>query len=202
MSLQIETPKTDEIRDGVRQIASAQTRLRLNAALGKRVEIELRGHFARRPRNKRGWPAQGFWRKRIRNATKLEHYDEHGAEIRIADPAMNQKVFGGTIRPIESKYLTLPARPEAYGRSPRTFSGLKFVPLRGRGRVKGMLVMPRRAFSKRGKKGLDVYYYCVTEVNQEPDADALPAEVVMTTAITDETGKFFSRELKRTGGGR
>ena len=204
MSIEVEMPTNEgQIRAELERIRSAETRRRLNGALGKRVEIVVRGHFAKRPRNKKGWPSQGFWRRRMRNATALASYDHEGAEVRIADPAINQKVFGGTITPKEGKYLTIPARPEANGRSPRTFSDLRFVPLRGRGRLRGMLVRTRQTFVKNRKQvGGEVFYWCVTQVTQAADPDALPSQVELDTAITDETGRFFAREWKRSGGGR
>ncbi|MCH1911056.1 hypothetical protein L9Z17_03370 [Leptospira noguchii] len=36
--------------------------------------------------------------------------------------------FGATIRPKNSKWLTIPLLPELRGKSPRSISGLKFIP--------------------------------------------------------------------------
>lgn len=202
MSLEISLPdKTQaEIAADLARFRSQDTARRLNAAVGKRVEIEHRRYFAARPRNKKGWPSQGFWRRRIRNATALTSYDAQGSVVTIADPAMNQKVYGGTIRPREGKFLTIPARKEANGRSPRTFNDLRFVPIPGRGKLVGLLVRARQTFvGNRRTVGGEVFYYCVTEVNQAPDPDALPRPIAIETAINDEVGKFFTREWKRRG---
>jgi hypothetical protein len=93
----------------------------LMAALGKRAEVELRDHFADRNAepNKMGWPSQNFW-DRIRKATALLTWDDVSASIAIGDPAINQKVYGGTITAKRCASLAIPASAEAYAAgSPR-----------------------------------------------------------------------------------
>jgi hypothetical protein len=48
------------------------------------------------------------------------------------------RAFGGVIRAKKSKFLAIAARGESYGKSPRQFNDLRFVPRRGR--PGGMLV--------------------------------------------------------------
>ena len=105
--------------------ASLTDRKPLHAVLGKRGEIEARAHFESRNSepNKQGWPRQQFW-ARIRTATAFTSADDSGAVVTIADPAINQKIYGGTITPKEGTYLALPAIAEAYGRSPRSLPNL------------------------------------------------------------------------------
>lgn len=211
--IEIQTNGKDIVAELAR-FDQAQMMRALNAAVGKRVEVEHRRFFAAKPSNRRGWPSQNFWRRRIRNATSLTSYNAEGSTITIADSAMNQKVYGGPIRPREGKMLTIPARPEANGRSPRTFSNLVFIPLRdfrqgrGAGKLVGLLVeksdsgrlMRSRGRSRSGQKTrLKVFYYCVAGVYQAPDRTALPEKVAVHTWITDEVGRFFTRQLRRGG---
>src|SRR6185503_8329142 len=84
----------------------------LLAVLGKRLEVTLRQHFrvrGQRP-NKRGWPKQHFWDRRIRNATALSSVTDRTATVTIADPAFNAHYFGGTIVPKEAQNLAIPMR--------------------------------------------------------------------------------------------
>src|SRR5437868_6486786 len=96
----IELHKVDGGPDVLSRIAaSLEDRQPLNAALGKRAEIELRNHFEERNRepNKKGWDKLEFW-ARIRGATAFVSADKNAAHVVIADPAINQKIFGGTIK--------------------------------------------------------------------------------------------------------
>lgn len=104
---------------------SGEGRQRLLTRAGKRLEVLLRKHFLAkdaRP-NKRGWPKQHFW-LRMRRATALTKADHRRAVVTVADPAFAAKVYGATIRAKESRALTIPLRPESYGRRASEFDGL------------------------------------------------------------------------------
>lgn len=154
------------------------------AARGKRLERELRAHFLKKDRepNKKGWPKSHFWNRRIRTSTVLTSVTPSTAEVSIADPAIAQKIHGGTIRPKQAKYLSLPAAAEAQGRSPRLFADLHFEPRRG-AKVKGALV------NASGK----TIYLLATHVTQSPDPTALPTMASLEAADADETAKYLAR---------
>lgn len=184
--------------------AQLSNRKALHAALGKRGEIELRDHFQKRDAepNKSGWKSLHFW-GRIRTATAYQSADDAGATVGISDPAMNQKVFGGMITPKEGKYLSIPAREEASGKSPRSFDDLTFVPLSA---GRGMLVQRYQTALKyftRGKKegqiksresvGGGVFYWLVKSVTQQADPKALPTKENFLAAMVEETQRYFAR---------
>lgn len=215
LAIDVPAKSREQILATIDRVTSAEARRGLSAALGKRLEIELRRHFASRPSNKNGWRTQGFWRRRIRQATSLASYDEKGATVTIADPAMNQKIYGGPLSPVEKKFLTIPARSEAYGRSPRTFGNqLVFIPLdqfrtgQGGGKLVGMLVKRQPAKSRpvgkrRGKAAkpkLEVYYWCVQTVWQAPDKDALPPTAKLEAALDEEQARYEARIIRRNQG--
>ncbi len=180
----------------------------LHAVLGKRAEIELRGHFELRNSegNKRGWPSQQFW-ARIRTATAFASADETAARVVISDPAINQKIFGGTITPKESKYLALPAIAEAYGRSPRSVP-IALVFRFFRGKNMGALIEADRTNISFGRKRKDgsrkmtaersqtrgrVWYWLVRSVTQRKDDRALPPEEQMRAALLDAAKAYLDR---------
>lgn len=179
----------------------------LHAALGKRVEVELRDHFLQRNEqpNKRGWPKQNFW-SHVRRATAYAGADESAARVVISDPAINQKIHGGTITPKEGKYLALAAIAEAYGHSPREFDFLHVVRFKGSGAL--ALVEADRTNISYGRKKKDgtrtrktersqtrgkVWYWLARKVTQPADANALPSEQRMQDAIHDEAQQFLAR---------
>ena len=172
----------------------------LMAALGKRLEIALRSHFEKRNAapNKHRSPRSNFWNRPIRDNTALQEATATTATVAIADPAMAQKIHGGPIVPKERQYLSVPARGEAYGRSPRLFDDLKFIPLR-RGDLAGMLV--REGDLPALRKGAKVaYYFLLGKVDQQPDPDALPKPADLSQALKHEGDEYIARITALAGG--
>ena len=216
MPWQLELRKIDGGPDVLAAISDKITnRQPLNAVLGKRGEIELRNWFEKRNAepNKRDWPKQGFW-ERIRTATAFAGADEKAARIVIADPAINQKIFGGTITPKEGKYLALAAIAEAYGKSPLLFYFLKIHRFRsgalalveedrtlisfkrGRGKKKGQVKLVNKGRTQtRGR----VWYWLARSVTQRPDERALPTEQEFLAALLEESKDYIER-VNRIGG--
>lgn len=187
MAIQINLNLKDSARPTIAAIADGlKNRRGLHAVLGKRTELELRDHFARREQspNKRGWPKQHFW-SRIRKATAFLSADDSGATVRVSDPALAQKIHGGTITPKEGKYLTLPAIAAAYGRSPRLNKSLRPM-VRYQGGQ-------RRAVALQDKKSGTVWYWLVKSVTQQADPHALPADATVRSALVEEAGDYLDR---------
>jgi hypothetical protein len=180
----------------------------LHAAMGKRVEGELRAHFLQRNEepNKRGWPSQNFW-SQVRRATAYQGADETAARVVISDPRIAQKIHGGTIRPVERKFLALAAIAEAYGHAPREFNFLHVVRFKGSGAL--ALVEADRNFISVGKQRKDgsrrvkdkgqaqrgrVWFWLAKKVTQKADANALPGEQHLQDAMLDEAQQFMERQ--------
>lgn len=193
------------------QIAESVTRRKpLNAALGKRAELELRAYFLGRNSegNAMGWPSQQFW-ARIHTATAFVSADDDAAHVVIADPAINQKIFGGTITPKEGKYLALPAIAEAYGRSPASLNNL-MVLIRWRDGARRAVALvetqsthisfgrPKKDGTRTVKKigesqGGRVWYWLVKSVTQKADPRALPPDKAFVAALVSESKDFLDR---------
>jgi hypothetical protein len=181
----------------------------LNAAVGKRGESELREHFRERNQepNKKGWPSQDFW-NRIRKATALATVDETGATIAISDPAFAGKTHDFTLKPVEGKYLTIPAIAEASGRSARTFSNLVPLIRWRRGVRRAIALVERQATLLRDRKdgaatekkgelvGGRVFYWLVESVRQKKDPRALPTREKMETALREEAQIYVEDLVK------
>lgn len=211
MPLTIDLELRGETASGTLQALANQLadRKPLHAALGKRGEFELRGHFEKRESepNSKGWPKQHFW-SRIRTATAFASADAQGATVAISDPAIAQKIYGGTITPKEGKYLALPAIAEAYGHGPLNHHGLHPLIRRINGEVRATALVENDATPiKIGRKRKDgtrkitpgaevggrVWYWLVKSVTQDPDARALPADADFRAALLDEAGDYFGR---------
>jgi len=161
----------------------------LNVNLADRGIEELQAHFASRPPNKQGWPSQGFWAK-VSGATLRGPVDESSARIDIAEPAINQKIFGGTITPKGGrKYLALPAIAEAYGKSPLVFDFLEPLFSRRQGRVIALIEKEQQGKGWGGR----VWYWLVKSVTQRADPQALPPEKAFAAALLDEAKQYLAR---------
>jgi hypothetical protein len=91
-------------------------------------------HLATRDQepNKTGFPKFHFW-ERVARGTRQE-VDSSGVSIVFPYP-MRMKVNGGTIKPINARFLTIPMTAAAYGKRAREFSDLKFAVVPGIGRA-------------------------------------------------------------------
>jgi hypothetical protein len=179
--------------------------------LGVRAGEELRDHFRDRnvngPRNKLGARSSGFWGE-IMDSVGQPEADATSATVTISDPRINQKVYGGTIK-MDDRLLTIPNRPEAYGRSPRLFTNLKVIMFKRPKKAVGALVAAddrkfvgpkvpgKRAKFKRDELGRrPVFYWLLREIGpQAPDPHAFPAEEKLQSALADTAEKHLNRLL-------
>jgi len=138
-----------------------------------------------------------------------------GAAFIITQIGLALRWLGGTITAGKgassatggpTKYLAIPARSEAYGKTPGEFDDLQFVP-RGPGR--GMLVQALQTaitFGKKLKSGARdfhtstvgglVMYWLVTSVTQQPDPNVMPSEKALGEAARLHMDNYLSRLLQ------
>jgi hypothetical protein len=172
-----------------RLLGRVERRRPLLAVLGRQLEASLRQHFLLREGepNKRGWPKQHFW-SRIRRATALSSVTATTATVTVTDPALAQKIHGGTIRPRPGrKFLALPLRAEAAGRMPG--SGLFFMRTR---RGKGLLVAAGRAGRGGPRESVRPYYLLVPGVTQRADPRALPPQAALHAELTQTADDYLA----------
>jgi hypothetical protein len=132
-----------------------------------------------------------------------------GAAISITQTGFRQRLFGGPIDPVNSKFLTIPASPEAYGRRAGEFPDLEMTKtMDENGTLRWALVRrpstPIR-FQHRKQadgsiktkivpgltRGAEVMFWLVAHVNQEPDPTVLPADdFISATALAAMQRRF------------
>jgi hypothetical protein len=151
----------------------------------------LRDHFQIRNAqgNKKLWRSSNFWAG-IAKSTALSVYNNDYAFVAISNPAINQKVYGGTIKPASARgALAIPLTEEAYKAGSPREGGLPELFFMKLGGKDGRPVLA----SKVGKKGLRVDYLLVKNVTQSPDPDALPDQEIMQDMITNEVTRYLAR---------
>lgn len=180
MSLTVHLATEDLASEKLRELSRAvKPSAQLHRAMAEKVKPIITRNFQRlsvTQRNPFGATSSGFWQRMIggtrARADAAAGYIDMPREVA-------QRFHGGTITPSGGrKFLTIPARAEAYGKSARQFDDLHFVPTR-RG---GMLVRNVRTRLGRGKNrqrgsseaGGETYFWLVKSVTQRADKSVLP----------------------------
>ena len=118
------------------------------------------------------------------------------ATISIDHPGLLQRRYGGTIRARSGGALTIPASPEAQGRSARDFSGLRVAcvinPATGRLQAARVRPLPTpvtlrsrsssRTPSSSAPRAGEVLYWLTKYVHQRPDPTVLPSSEALNAA--------------------
>lgn len=150
-----------------------------------------RAHFDERDRtnpNRLGGKRTHFWRQ-VRRSVQAPVVRGSEGVVGIAHVGIRQRVEGGIIRPVRRKYLTIPARARAYGRTAREFD-TTFQIVDGRPALVENLVTRLRVSRKTGKalgsvtEGGDVLFWLVKRVTQKADPSALPSDLSLANGAT------------------
>jgi hypothetical protein len=190
----------------VAKLAGAMTPQRLAAATGPAVQNLFTGHLRRKGKNKRGWPSTGFWAGAARS-TSWATVPE-GALVSVNQVGVRQRYFGGTIKPVNAKALTIPISPVAYGHTAKDFPG-SFVLQTKRGAYIVQASSPTQKetksesrkrmrglggnASKRLAAGLNFLFKLSAGVEQAADPDVLPEK--------DEIGGVVKKAILAAGRG-
>jgi len=159
--------------------------------------------------NRLGGPRTHFYADAAR-AVQNPQADGNSVVISINHLGLAQRLFGGTITAghgISSRtgqltsLLAVPARAEAYGKTPGEFDDLEFVPTR----TGGMLVQALQVQIIRGKRkgewrdetvGALAMYWLVPEVTQAADPTVLPSGRAMAGCAADAMEDYLDRKFK------
>ncbi|MDD2763485.1 MAG: hypothetical protein PHE83_05865 [Opitutaceae bacterium] len=206
---------SDDITPSARALQRGLQPDRLFPIIGRSGVNTIREHLfglnQTRP-NALGGPRTNFYAAAARGT----HFDvaADGAQISINQVGIAQRYFGGAISPRKAKYLTIPARAEAYGKRAGEFPDL--VVLWGR---HGPYALARAAQSavsfrrgrdgrykliKGGARGGEVLFWLVKSATQPPDETVLPSDEAMRDQLDRDVGSYVQRLHRRgadtTGG--
>jgi hypothetical protein len=201
MSVSFQLDIKDSATPAVREKIEKCSPRRLHEAIGPAASQLVKRHFVGLPSNKQDYPSTGFWEKAA-YSTSYQLVPE-GTVISIAKQGVRQRLQGGTIKPVNKKYLALPANSEAYGHKPSEFSTLKVFWGRdktGTVRPMGLKLADNYGVEKTVTKGKhagekkfkqlneyqigSVYFWFVTEVHQDPNPNVLPDKLELQRTVT------------------
>ncbi len=186
--VKISDQATPAIKDLARSLDSKQ----LAKDLGEGLQTKVQNHLLSNGTNKHGWPTTNFWAKAARATSWSEHPE--GVLISINKIGVRQRVFGGTIRPVNARALTIPISPVSYGHLASEFPGLFLIRT-----AKGAYLVQRgeelsqktgrpvkRSSKEDGRQiggnngrriraNLNFMFKLVSSVDQEPNPNAIPS---------------------------
>jgi hypothetical protein len=196
----------DEVSGALKALKEGLSPASVNPAIGAAEKKLFQNHFLGLPPNKRGWPTTGLYPKFAR-ATNW-HVLADGVLISVNRVEARQRYFGGEIHPKPGhKFLAIPARAEAYGKSPRDFSDLE--PRIGSNG--GALVQTQQSEVEFGRIRKDgsrkvargqvlgglVFFWLVKSVNQTADPSILPTDQEISDTAVAEAKAATDRSWRR-----
>ncbi len=189
--LRLDVSGDQQISQHLASLREAIDPRRLNQRIGLDVTNLFQGHYRSLPSNKMGGKTTNFWK----GAARSTHFkpDDKGVAVITSQQGVLQRLRGGVIRAVHAKFLAIPARAEAYGKSPRDFDNLHFVPTRSG----GMLVESDATKVKLGRKKKDgsrtvtnlgttgggVMFWLRKSVNQIADPNVIPTDERIGEAV-------------------
>jgi hypothetical protein len=136
----------------------------------------------------------GIYEKAAQGTSQPE-VSQEGVSITIHQVAIAQRFFGGTIEPVNAKFLAIPARSEAYGKRPREFDNLRLILFKS---GSGALVSKEppsgtrrtRIAGSAREPGL-IFFWLVKQAVQEADPTVLPTEEEMLNAAVESAQEYI-----------
>jgi len=159
---------------------------RLLPVLGRAITNALKKHLgglnASRA-NKLGGKRSNFYAACSRGTSYEVQPD--GVTISVARIGYAQRYFGGTIKPVKAKALTIPVDPLAYGKDPRKMD--LFV---GQGRRAAFLALVNRSGDTRAAPR--VMFLLLKKVTQKADPSVFLSEKAIAATVDDTINKRLS----------
>lgn len=227
MKLEIAIETDDEITPAlarVRRGLSGAGRPRLHSMIGRRVVETVRNHLIKiapqrhRTANSLGAQPTRHLERGLEGIRPALLQDE--VQIFIPIPGISRAFHDLTITPrAGSKYLTIPATAEAYGRRARSFRDLRVQVFRKKGggqtlalvkaeqtdvrtRQRSGFLWDRviaRTVSRAGRRvNAPVYYWLVEKVEQKQDRELMPSDGELLDACEAGAEDFIGHEFFKT----
>lgn len=188
-SITIESPDLVKFQEEVATQFGPVGLQRTRAEMGAAVRIELIEHFTEleqdsvhhRTAARLLAAPTGFYADAARSVQAPVVQGEN-VSIAINKEGLAQRYFGGPIEAKRSKWLTIPAIAQAYGKRAGAFHNLRFVYFRS---DLAALVERLSTLVKRDRKGIfrpiastlgAVFFWLKPSVNQDPDPTVLPSD--------------------------
>lgn len=178
MSVAVQVTMAGQLPEALQRVIAERGGLSATAlqGVGAAAAKAVRENFRKLPGNQLGGKRH-FWA----GAAKGTSYSVEGGEVVVTTNqiGVNQRVRGGTIRPVKARFLVFPVKAESYGKTPADF-----------GYVRGQKSTPEQ------RERWDELFGRAREVTQKPNPAALPSADTIGAA----TVAALSRHFRLKGG--
>ena len=190
---------TETVSPRLRMVEDQIKPQRLAMVAGRAIAGKVREHLFTLDRsraNRLGGTRTHFYGQAARSVQQPRPVGG-GAVVSINHVGIRQRLEGGVIRPVRSRWLTIPAVSEAHGKRAREFRNLEFtITDHGPALVETQASLVK--FGKKGAKSLGevggrVVYWLRKKVKQRPDPSVLPSRSEMQSAAMIATSTFIER---------
>lgn len=186
----------DSATPAVRQLIKDLGGERMNRVIAESVLPVVQRHFqelAGSNKNKFG-ARSSFWQRMIAGTTAQS--DAQTARVRMPRE-IALRFFGGTVTPKGgAKNLAIPARAEAYGKSPRDFNNLKFVMFASGAKALMSTGRQQRTDNRRSIGGAQdsalVFFWLTPSATIRPDPDVLPTDQTIVGAALNGVAGYVN----------
>ena len=184
-------------------------------ALANRIRARFNELEQTRP-NKQGWPRQHFWSQVRRSVQNPVPIGDGQVRVSVNHVGAALRFFGGIVRPVRAKLLTVPAAAEAYGKRAREFSDLRigFAPDE-EGHQRLALVRTRAtqvSFGRKRKDGTrkvkqgeevggEAVFWLNRKATFNPDPSVLPTQQQLQEEAAGALTRYRDRLIARQNGG-
>jgi hypothetical protein len=147
--------------------------------------------------NALGGPRTNYYSD-ARKSTKFEVSGDT-ITISVSQVGIALHYYGGTVTPIRTKYLTIPARPECHGKRASDFPDL--VVLWGRKGPYGLGLLEKVGIGTIGasKPNSTVYFWLVKKASIAPDPTIIPEESAIMEPIAEKLSEVTERRFNEEG---
>lgn len=201
---------TDQASPLLQRLGRAAAEGPLTNAMGRGAANAVTSHLFRLDgsrANKLGGRRTHFFSAAAK-ATSMQS-EPGGIRIVISSVGFRQRLEGGTIRPVNKKYLTIPARAEAYGKRAGEFNDLKVI-FNKAGKPVGLAQADQslvkigrtrtdgsRKVTNKGEIGGLVLFWLVKKVTQRPDPTVLPTDRAIADAAITAGNTYLNEVVNR-----
>jgi len=206
MALSLELEINDKASPAVATIRDELDRPDVKRVMGRAVAGVLKDYFFKLANDSQhhktadtlGASRTGFY-ERAAQAVQQPEIVNDGFKVAINHVGIAQRLFGGSIEPVNAKFLTIPARTEAYGKRAHEFDNLRLILFPSGA---GALVAKKGGTTVRGARGGKstikesgglVFYWLVKQVTQLPDPSVLPTEEEMLDPAIENARDYIER---------
>ena len=197
----------DHATEAVRALPAGIALARVRPIIGRAGVNVVRGHLFKLDasrRNRLGGRRTHYYAK----AARATHYSNRadGVAVTVSHVGVALRFFGGVVRPVNRKYLTIPANAKAHGRRAREFNNLEVMIRRKGGRARAVALVERQATTlRRTRKGLargrqtggKVYFWLVRKATMPADRSVLPTDRQLLAGIEPHVDAYLGRLLAR-----